>query len=229
MNNTTSRTAPIKYGVPQGSILGPILFTIFVNDLAENLHGCEVIQYADDTQFVHTGTVDALPDLLTATQATFSSARAYLNENSLLLNENITQCIFFGRRPLVKKNPNKTTIIFDNTFITPCKHVKNLGVHIDSHMTFDIHIHETHKKVMEILLFLNRVKDKFEAATRKTAVESLSIIIISYCLPVYGTTNITLMKRVQKLQNFAAKICAGGARRGDHATPFITQMNWLKI
>ncbi len=40
---------------------------------------------------------------------------------------------------------------------------------------------------------------------------------------------LTLMKRVQKLQNFAAKICVGGARRRDHVTPFITQMNWLKI
>ncbi len=103
INNTTSKTAPIKYG--QGSILGPILFIIFVNDLAENIHRCEVIQYADDTQFVHTGMVDALPDPLTATQATLSPARAYFNENSLLLNENKTQCIFVGSRPLVKKIP----------------------------------------------------------------------------------------------------------------------------
>ena len=44
INNIMSTTAPIKYGVPQGSILGPILFTIFVNDLAEEIHGCEVIQ-----------------------------------------------------------------------------------------------------------------------------------------------------------------------------------------
>lgn len=229
INNTMSTTTPTKYGVPQGSILGPILFTIFVNDLAEEIHGCEIIQYADDTQFVHTGTVDALPHLLTAAQTTLSLAKAYFNKNGLLLNDNKTQCIFIGSRPLVKKIPSNTTINFDNTSITPCKHVKNLGVHIDSHMTFDIHVNETHKKVMGILLFLNRVKDKFEAATLKTVVESLALSIVNYCLPVYGTTNNTLMKRVQKLQNFAAKICVGGARRRDHATPFITQMNWLKI
>ena len=46
---------------------------------------------------------------------------------------------------------------------------------------------------------------------------------------MYGTTNSTLLLKVQKLQNFAAKICAGGARRSDHATPFITQLEWLKI
>ncbi len=82
---------------------------------------------------------------------------------------------------------------------------------------------------MRSILFLNKVRDRFEAATRKTVVESLVLSIINNCLPAYGTTNTTLMKRVEKLQNFAAKICAGGARRRDHATPFNTQMNWMKI
>ncbi len=228
INNTTSEAAPIKYGVLQGSTLGPILFTIFVNDLAEKIHGCETIQYADDTQFVHTGTVDALPDLLTAAQATLSLARAYFNKNRLLLNENKTQCIFVGSRPMIKKIPDNTTITFDNTSITPSKQVKNI-VHIGSHLTFDAHINETHKKGMGVLLYLNRVKNKFETTTLKTVVESLAISTINYCLPVYGTTYNTLMRREQKLQNFAAKICAGGARRCDHDTPFSTQLNWLKI
>ncbi len=79
------------------------------------------------------------------------------------------------------------------------------------------------------LLFLNRVKDKFESDTRKTVVESIALSVMNYCLPVYGTTNATLLRRVQQLQNFAAKICAGGARRSDHATPFTDQLQWLKI
>lgn len=229
INKSLSTTAPIKYGVPQGSILGPILFNIFVNDLSEEIHGCEVIQYADDTQFVHTGTVDALPHLLTAAQNTLSAARTYFNKNGLLINENKTQCIFVGSRQLIKTIPENTTITFDNTTITPCKHIKNLGIHIDSHLTFDTHINETHRKVMGILLYLNRVKHKFVATTLKTVIESLALSIVNYCLPVYGTTKDTHMKRIQKLQNFAAKICVGGARRRDHATPYIKQLEWLKI
>ncbi len=66
----------------------------------------------------------------------------------------IKQCIFIGSRALLKRIHSNTTITFGNTHITPCKHVKNLGMHIDSHLTFDIHVNETHKKVMGILLFL---------------------------------------------------------------------------
>ncbi len=79
------------------------------------------------------------------------------------------------------------------------------------------------------LLFLNRVKDKFESDTRKTVVESIALSVMNYCLPVYGTTNATLLRGVQQQQNVPAKICAGGAGRSDHATPFIDQLQWLNI
>ena len=96
-------------------------------------------------------------------------------------------------------------------------------------MTFETHIRELSKKVMGTLLLLNRVKEKFDTDTRRTVVQSLALSVINYCLPVYGTTNATLLRRVQSLQNFAAKICVEGAKRSDHATPIIKSLKWLKI
>ncbi len=89
---------------------------------------------------------------------------------------------------------------------------------MDSHMSFDVHIKEMYRKVMGHLLFLNKMKDKFDKGTRKIIVESIALGTINYCLSVYGTTNGTLLRRVQQLQNFAAKICGEGARRWDHAS-----------
>ncbi len=60
-------------------------------------------------------------------------------------------------------------------------------------------------------------------------VQSLALSVIYYCLPIYGSTSNTLLHRVQKLQNFAAKICVGGAKKSAHATPFIEQLQWLKV
>ncbi len=70
---------------------GPILFNIYVNDLAEAIAACGVIQYADDTQLVHTGSLDALPDLIERAEATFSLAQQYFTANRLMLNSSKTQ------------------------------------------------------------------------------------------------------------------------------------------
>ena len=58
-----SNKMEVTYGVPQGSVLGPILLLIYVNDLSQHISDCVIIQFADDTQFVHTGRVDMLQDL----------------------------------------------------------------------------------------------------------------------------------------------------------------------
>ncbi len=127
---------------------------------------------------------------------------------------------FVGTRSFIRRITSDTTINFDNAHIAPSNHIKNLGIYMDWHRTFDVHIQEMHKKVMGILFFLNRIKEKFEKKHKE---------IINYCLPVNGTTNSTLLRRVQKLQNFAGKVFVGRARRSDHATPFITQLEWLRI
>ncbi|MEJ1857804.1 reverse transcriptase domain-containing protein, partial [Escherichia coli] len=116
----------ISFGVPQGSILGPILFTVFVNDLTKEIRDCTIVQYADDTQFLHTGTVEMLPDLVAGAERTLSQARTYFNNNGLMLNPSKTQCIFVGNRQLINQIPNNTTINSDTTSITPSQQVKNL-------------------------------------------------------------------------------------------------------
>ncbi len=99
-----------------------------------------------------------------------------------MMNPNKTQCLFVSTRPFIRRIPSDTTINFDNAHIALSNHIKNLDMYMNCHMTFDVHIQEIQEKVMGILFFLNRIKDKFEINTRKIVIQSLALSIINYCV-----------------------------------------------
>ena len=100
---------------------------------------------------------------------------------------------------------------------------------MDQYLLYDIHVNHISKKVNGILMFLNRIKDNFDLSTRKIVVQSLVLSIINYCMKVWGITTSQQLERVQKLENFAAKVALGRGRKYDHATPLLKELNWLKI
>ncbi len=77
----TSQTMEVSYGVPQGSVLDPILFLIFFNDFSQCISDCFNIQYSDDTHFIHTGSIDRLQDLIRRGEETMSRAQHYFNSS----------------------------------------------------------------------------------------------------------------------------------------------------
>ena len=100
---------------------------------------------------------------------------------------------------------------------------------MDQYLLFDAHVDEICKKVFGTLIYLNRIKDWFDQNTRITVVKSLALSIINYCSIIWGMTAKHQIDRVQKLQNFAAKIAVGGARKYDHVTPILKELGWMKI
>ncbi len=141
IDNHTFKKAAIDYGVAQGSIIGSILFNIYVNDLSDNVN-CFLVQYADDTQFLHSGTIDNLEKLIEDSEKTLSQCKMFYLNNGLMFNSAKTQCIFNGYHQLLSRIPPNTTVNFDGNVIYPSKHVKNLGVYFDRQMLFDVHINE---------------------------------------------------------------------------------------
>ena len=194
-----------------------------------SIPNCFIIQYADDTQILLEGKIEDLEDLIMRAEGILEQGNLNFLKNGLLLNEKKTQCIFIGSWYFINQIGNNIRINFGGNQLMPMDNVKNLGVYFDRFMTFESHIDNVYKKVIGVLIYLNRIKDLFEPQTRIIVVQSLALSLINYCFIVWGCSSNVYLNRIQKLQNFAARVADGAARKFNHITPFLNDLGWLKI
>ena len=204
MGKTLSDKLEIIFGVSQRSVLGPILFLIYVNDLTQYISDCLVLQYADVTQFIHTGSIDNIHDLMYRSAATFKIAKNYLNANGLLLNTRKTQCMFVGSRGYISKISPNTCLEVDGSEIAPSKTQKNLGINLDTYLTFENHVNNITRKNLGTLMYINRITDNLSPHARTIATLFVILSSINYGIRIWGSTNATQLQRVQEIQTFAA-------------------------
>ncbi len=146
-----------------------------------------------------------------------------------MLNSQKTQCMFIGSRQLLSRIPDNATILLCGSKIEPSNNVKSLGLYIDQYLAFVRHIDEMCKKILGTLMYVNRVKQCFDKPTRQLVRDSLDLNIMNYCNTIWVTTTNTLLTKVQKLQNFAAKVAEGKGQKYGHVTPIIMELKWLSV
>ena len=141
-NDCDSRTVPIKCGVHQGSILGPSLFLIYVNDLASVSSVLFTIPFADETTVFITG--KNIPNLITVTNNELLKLSEWMNVNKLSLNVKKTKYMLFCMKKPHKEGGN---ILLNEEIIDKVNHSKCLGVIIDSHLSWMDHVQHIRKKI----------------------------------------------------------------------------------
>ncbi len=146
LNKTLSSKISVQIGVPRRSILGLILFNIYVSDMKDYISDCTLIQYVDDTQLLHQGHLEKLDEIIYQTEDILEKIETYFLKNGLMVNAAKTQCIFIGSRHLCSRIPEDVVVKFDGTNISPSTHVKNLGLYMDRYMSFETHVNEISKK-----------------------------------------------------------------------------------
>ncbi len=150
-----------------------------MNDLSEEIKDCFLIQYADDTQYLQTGIINNLPQLVHDTEQTLTIIKHYLKKKGLLLNAMKTQCIFIGSRALISQIPGNTIISAGEASIHHSRSVKKLGLHFDNYLLFDVHVIEMSKTVTGTLMYIIRIQDLLSKEARLIAVETLALSHIS--------------------------------------------------
>ena len=220
-----SRPLPNNMGVFQGSALGPLLFTIFSNNLSLYAGDATVFQYADDTQVLVSGRADDLRSLISRMEASLASISDWFCLHALKLNANKTQLMVFGSRQNLRKVPDFSVSLRDSV-LQPCEQVGNLGVVFDSALSWEAHVSELSRRCTGLLIGLSHARNCLPDGVIKVLVTSLVISRINYCLTVYGNGTQKNFDRLQKILNFAARVIFG-RRKFDHVSDLRDRLGWL--
>ena len=222
-----SLSLTLSHGVPQGSLVGPILFSIFTNDLPSYLPHGRLMSYADDTQLLDSAHPDQLDALKFRQEETLAAVQSYFTSNSLKMNPTKTTLILVGTPNAVKKS-SSFQLNISNCLLTPAPFVKTLGVTIDRTLSWETHISNLVKKCNAVLFCIYKLRHHLTPETRKLLIDAHVFPHILYCLSVWGGAAACHLTRVQKVLNFAARVVSG-TRRRDHITPVLEALGWRKI
>ena len=213
-------------GTYQGSALGPLLFSIYANDLSLYVDNSKIVQYADDTQIFLSGPPRDLNNLISSMENDLAQLSHWFSHNGMKINASKTQFIVLGSQQIIRRLP-PITLNFMNTAMTGSSSVKNLGVLFDQCMTFNDHVDDVTRRCTGMMRGLSHTRHSVTEPIMVTLLQGLVLSVVRYCISVYGACSGTQIQRVQKLINFAARVISG-RRKFDHISDVIRRLGWLR-
>ena len=194
INNVFSSLMVLVSGVPQGSILGPILFNIFINDIVYFIKS-DLGNFADDNSISDAAT--NIPDLIKILEKESTNAIEWFRGNDMIVNPEKFQAIIFNRR---QKDESIHTLNFDNKEIKTSPNVTLLGIEIDSNLTFKKHIHQLTKNAAGQLNFLSRQSRFLNHDAKRIVIESFILANFNYCPLVWHFCSSASMQKLERIQ-----------------------------
>ena len=222
----TSKPAQVPIGVAQGSILGPLLFLIYINDLPDVLQHADITTYADDTAIYCSSSCSK--DLELKLNYDLEKVCNWLKDNHLTLNVTKSNFMLIGSSQKLS-SMNDITICADDKPLDSVHSIKYLGVTINENLTWEDHIDKVCSKIRSKICLLTRIKRYLPKVARITFYNAFILPIFDYCDIVWGDRgNSSLMRCLQVLQNNTARIILDLPALSS-ATQALSSLNWKPL
>ena len=195
--NNISDQVSINCGVPQGSILGPLLFLIYVNDLSNSLNKSKSILFADDTTIYIANSCTKI--LFQDTNEDIASLKTWFDANKLLLNSQKTKYVLFRSKNM--RFDDELAISIGNDIIVRSSFTTFLGMNMDELLNWDVHVSYVKKKISSALYILRSVKHVLSCSNLRLLYNALVEPHLMYGILLWSNTsckNINLIAKTQK-------------------------------
>ena len=203
-NNIVSSMARITNGVPQGSVLGPLLFLVYINDLGSVLNYSKHLLYADDTViYCSDNNQNTIENQL---QYDLDRFGTWCKGNKLTINSKKSNFVTFGTKCRITKIHN-LTISLNEEKLAKVPTYKYLGVYLDSTLNFNKHIDNNRKIFSHKLYLLSRICRYINEYTAICIYKTMIAPIMDYGDIIYAGTNVENLDKLQRLQNRGLRIC----------------------
>ena len=223
IGQASSPARKVSVGVPQGSILGPLLFAIYINDLPKVLRNTTVTLFADDTAIYCSS--QSARDLQTMLNQDLDRLAQWLYEHKLTLNISKSKFMLIGG-PRKLNTLEEFTLIIKEKELDRVNSFKYLGVIINENLSWTDHVDYIKTKVSQRLGVLQRIKHLLPRNTRELFVKAMVLPILDYADVTWGDkSNTTLMNKIQLLQNKAAKLILDMPKHSS-ATEALDLLGW---
>ena len=234
VGNYISESIELSCGVPQGSVLGPVLFNIYISSLSNVFisNGFNTLSYADDNSGYQVFSLssessvfnDFIPDFI-------DELKLWMDEYFLKINEDKTKIIVFGR-PVFHNGFTTTTVALNNgDIIDITDRIKYLSFHFDKFLSMTTHVNKVVSHCYSLLKTVRHIRKFLEKSQVELLMHSIISSRIDYCnVLLFGAQKVNCINKLQRVQDCASKlILRKGHRQGYSSSLRLELLHWLPV